>query len=152
MIGWAESADRARTAARAFMANPDYESARDDVFVEWQMRMSGLFVQTPEEKLNRMMNGWLTHQTLSSRVRARTGFYQPGGAYGFRDQLQDCLAIVFSDPNTVRVHLLRCCAHQYEQGDVMHWFHPFVQRGVQRYDVIPFRVFDGQAAVKAWAE
>ena len=123
MIGWAESADRARTAARAFMANPDYESARDDVFVEWQMRMSGLFVQTPEEKLNRMMNGWLTHQTLSSRVRARTGFYQPGGAYGFRDQFQDMLALLPLEPERVRAHLLRAAARQFPEGDVLHWWH-----------------------------
>ncbi len=67
---------------------------------------------------------WLPYQTLCSRFFARAGFYQAGGAYGFRDQLQDCLTLLYVNPALVRKHILRCAAHQFEQGDVQHWWHP----------------------------
>ncbi len=70
------------------------------------------------------MNKWVPYQVLCSRFFARAGFYQAGGAIGFRDQLQDCLALLFVDPKLVRVHLLTCAAHQFEEGDVQHWWHP----------------------------
>ncbi len=73
--------------------------------------------------LDEMMNYYLPWQALVCRIRARTGFFQPGGAYGFRDQLQDMLSMLHFDPHTVRTHLLRCAAHQYTEGDVMHWWH-----------------------------
>lgn len=70
-----------------------------------------------------MMNSFLPYQISACRFYARGSFYQSGGAYGFRDQLQDCLSIIYSSPQTVKVHILRCCAHQYVEGSVMHWWH-----------------------------
>ena len=82
-----------------------------------------LAIETPDALLNAFANGFLIHQVLACRVQARTGLYQPGGAWGFRDQLQDMLALVHHEPGRVRAHLLRCAAHQFEAGDVMHWWH-----------------------------
>ena len=85
-----------------------------------------LAVETPDGLLNAFANGFLLHQVRASRVLGRTGLYQPGGAWGFRDQLQDMLALIHHEPERVRTHLLRCAAHQFEAGDVMHWWHaPF---------------------------
>ena len=67
---------------------------------------------------------WLPYQALCSRFFARAGFYQAGGAYGFRDQLQDCLSLLYIDPSLVKKHILRCASHQFEHGDVQHWWHP----------------------------
>ncbi len=82
-----------------------------------------LQIQTPNEALNQMVNRFLPAQILSSRFQGRTGFYQCGGAWGFRDQLQDVMAFLYTRPQLVRRHLLRCCAVQFEQGDVLHWWH-----------------------------
>ena len=96
----------------------------------WLARLSKLSFALPDEKLNILMNKWLPYQTIASRLYARAGFYQAGGAIGFRDQLQDMLLIMHTDPDSVRTHLLNCAAHQYEQGDVQHWWHP-ERRGVR---------------------
>ena len=77
----------------------------------------------PDQYLNVMTEYYLPYQALVCRFLGRTGFYQSGGAYGFRDQLQDCLCIMLSSPMTVRTHILRCACRQYEEGDVNHWWH-----------------------------
>ena len=123
VIGWADAPQRAYARVRGFYARPSYEEARGEAAGAWRARMDRLVVHTPDENVNRMMNGWLTHQTLTCRVRARTGAYQPGGAFGFRDQLQDMLALLPMEPERVRAHLLVCAARQFEDGDVMHWWH-----------------------------
>ena len=92
--------------------------------------LPNLTVQLPDPHLTVMVNDYLPRQTLVCRLLGRTGFYQSGGAYGFRDQLQDCLAILRFSPQTAKVHILRAASHQYEEGDVMHWWH--VLRGVSR--------------------
>ena len=122
-LGWAEDAQRAYARVRSFYANPSYEAVRTQAIGDWNARAGEIVVETPDLAVNQLANGWLLHQTLSSRVQGRTGLYQPGGAYGFRDQLQDMLSLLDSDPLRVRAHILRCAAHQFEDGDVMHWWH-----------------------------
>ena len=89
----------------------------------WSNLLSRLTLFSMDEGVNIMMNVWLPYQVRSSRLMARMGPYQPGGAVGFRDQLQDCLALLHTDPQAVREHLLLCAAHQFPEGDVQHWWH-----------------------------
>ncbi len=80
-------------------------------------------ISTRSAATDALMNFFLPYQVAACRMYARGSFYQSGGAYGFRDQLQDCLTLIYSNPNLVRTHIFRCCAHQYLEGDVMHWWH-----------------------------
>ena len=90
----------------------------------WQARVSVLHLDSPEENLNRYMNGWAVYQNLACRILGRTSIYQSGGAYGFRDQLQDTCAVIEALPELTKKQLLRAASHQYEEGDVQHWWHP----------------------------
>ena len=97
----------------------------------WRSLLSVIQVKTPLVGLNVMLNGWLMYQVIACRFLARSGYYQSGGAIGFRDQLQDSMAMIHADPATVRAHLLLCASHQYQDGDVQHWWHPPLNRGVR---------------------
>ncbi|NCC68617.1 MAG: hypothetical protein EOM14_10590, partial [Clostridia bacterium] len=89
----------------------------------WQKTVSGLKIKTPLPSLDRLINAWVPYQTLACRLMGRCSIYQSGGATGFRDQLQDAVNIMLLDSAPVREQILDSCKHQYEQGDVMHWWH-----------------------------
>ena len=95
------------------------ESTKD----AWRERVGRLRIVTPDEKINALMSGWCVYQTLASRLIAKTGLYQNGGATGFRDQLQDACALTLVDPERCRRQIMTAAAHQYREGDVMHWWH-----------------------------
>lgn len=117
-----DDADAARIADK-YRDVDTYEAALREVTQQWSARLSAVRVQTPDAQLNHLANGWLPYQTLCCRLFARSAFYQSGGAYGFRDQLQDSLAALHIDASLTRRQILLHAAHQFAEGDVQHWWH-----------------------------
>lgn len=97
----------------------------------WKDKLSVITVETPDKSFNYMMNGWCLYQTYASRLYAKAGLYQVGGAYGFRDQLQDILAIIYSNPDFARNQILKHASHQFKEGDVLHWWHEELKFGAR---------------------
>ncbi|MDH4566337.1 cyclic beta 1-2 glucan synthetase [Pseudomonas sp. BN414] len=107
------------------------QAALQTVREHWRETLGQVRVETAEPAVDLMLNGWLLYQVIASRFLARSGYYQSGGAYGFRDQLQDSMAMLHTAPQSARQHLLLCAAHQFLEGDVQHWWHPPLDRGVR---------------------
>lgn len=128
-----EGADQAEATAliRQWRDAAHVNAACSELGEAWEARLGALQIKTPDAAMNLMVNQWLPYQNLSCRIMARAGFYQAGGAYGFRDQLQDMLGVLHFNPDRVRRHILRAAAHQFEEGDVLHWWHPPEGRGVR---------------------
>lgn len=130
-IGAARGAPEARLLAQRFRGVESAHRAIEGVWHFWSRTLGVVHLETPDASVNFLANGWLVYQTLACRMWARSGFYQSGGAFGFRDQLQDAMALVHGQPQVVREHLLRAAARQFREGDVQHWWHPPVGRGVR---------------------
>jgi len=131
ILGQGSDFAAAANLARHWQQPSHCDAAFREVARLWDQRLDSVKVSTPEPAFDLMLNRWLLYQTYSSRLLARAGFYQAGGAYGFRDQLQDVLAVIWSEPERARRHILTSAAHQFEQGDVLHWWHPPNDRGVR---------------------
>ena len=130
-LGAGKDAQDANSIAKQFRGNLKAKEALEKVKKYWTQTTGALKIQTPDPAINIITNGWLTYQTLSSRMWARSGFYQSGGAFGFRDQLQDVLSLLQSRPELAREQILLCASRQFEEGDVQHWWHPPIGRGVR---------------------
>jgi len=133
VLGAAHNDEHARQLLQRFCGVTKAQEALESVWGYWAHTLGAVHLETPDPAVNFMANGWLIYQTLACRMWARTGFYQSGGAFGFRDQLQDATALIHAEPLLLREHLLRAAAHQFTAGDVQHWWHPPAGRGVRTH-------------------
>ena len=129
-LGEAPSSEEARKLV-ALYRGADLDGAMRAVIQYWDDILGTVQVTTPDPAMNLMLNRWLLYQTLACRVWSRAAFYQAGGAYGFRDQLQDVMALMVAQRDTARAQLLRAAGRQFVEGDVQHWWHPPSGRGVR---------------------
>ncbi len=130
-LGQAENRDQALDLADRYRNVDNVAAARSAMNAKWDGLLDQLIIDTPDAAMNVLTNRWLNYQTLSARLWGRSAFYQSSGAYGFRDQLQDVLALIHTAPQLARDQLLRAAAHQFQEGDVLHWWHPPSGRGVR---------------------
>ncbi|MEO8392103.1 MAG: hypothetical protein ABI700_03840, partial [Chloroflexota bacterium] len=131
LLGEGSNREHALQLIQAYQNLAHIKAAWQGVNEFWDRILGTISVQTPDPAMNVMLNRWLLYQTLSCRIWGRSGFYQSSGAFGFRDQLQDVMALVSAAPEIAHDHILRAAQHQFEAGDVLHWWHPPSGRGVR---------------------
>ena len=132
LLGQANTIEAARDLIHRHRST-DLDTMQADIAAHWDGILGAVQVKTPDRAMDILLNGWLLYQTLACRIWARAGFYQASGAYGFRDQLQDGMALTFTRPDMTREHLLRAAARQFPEGDVQHWWLPHSGQGVRTH-------------------
>ncbi|HTU88567.1 MAG TPA: glycosyl transferase family 36, partial [Gemmataceae bacterium] len=130
-LGSAPDVSAVRELLRRYKDKGRIRAAWDEVRQRWDRMLTAMQVQTPDPAVDVLFNRWLVYQVLSCRVWGRTAFYQSSGAYGFRDQLQDVMALVYGAAEETRAHILRAASRQFAEGDVQHWWHPPSGKGVR---------------------
>ncbi len=130
-MGVGKNAHQASAIVKKFRGATAATEALEKVNKYWATTIGAVQVETPDKAINLLTNGWLLYQTLSSRLWGRSGFYQSGGAFGFRDQLQDVMSLLHTRPELARKQILLCASRQFREGDVQHWWHPPIGRGVR---------------------
>ncbi len=131
LLGQGESIEEARAINARFRNASEVNEAFEQVLAFWDQTLGRIEIKTPDASMDVLVNRWLLYQTLACRVRGRSAFYQSSGAFGFRDQLQDVMALLYSQPQVAREQILRAAAHQFKEGDVLHWWHEPTGRGVR---------------------
>ena len=131
LLGQARSSEEVTGLTSSFAEPQTVTKKFREVQDFWTQLVKGVQVVTPDKSMDLMLNGWLLYQTLGCRMWARSAFYQAGGAYGFRDQLQDSLALLHVYPELTKEQILHHAAHQFIEGDVQHWWHEETKRGIR---------------------
>ncbi len=131
LLGQGDDEEKVRGLVNRFRDPANVETALEETRCWWHRLLDTIEVETPELSTNFLLNRWLLYQTLSCRVWGRSALYQSSGAYGFRDQLQDVMALVHAAPKIARGHILRAATRQFVEGDVQHWWHPESGAGVR---------------------
>ena len=131
LLGQAATKEEALATVRRYQETGAVDRALEQVRGFWRETLGRVHVETPAAAIDLMLNGWLAYQNLACRVWARSAFYQSGGAFGFRDQLQDSSALIYLDPELTRRQIVLHAGHQFAEGDVLHWWHPPISKGIR---------------------
>lgn len=131
ILGAGKSIEEARALVTAGRGSGSARQALENLWGYWNRALGAVNVETPDGSVNFLTNGWLLYQTLACRMWAKSGFYQSGGAFGFRDQLQDAMALVHCEPGILKEQIILAASRQFKEGDVQHWWHPPSGAGVR---------------------